>query len=160
MGETNIATAMDVSSPSDTKKSSQMLFIVELVLSVSIQVGCWYTVMSMLDITISDTVLIPVLTILSFLLNDSPIGRLSFRQKLRGTWFITLYAAVILTLILTGVIPAEQIPYFFLDVAHMPVTAFLGCFAFIYSVAILLSHLLSGWNRKLSWLWFRGVAAA
>ena len=105
-------------------------------------------------------IVIPVLTILSFILNDSPIGKLSFRQKLQGTWFITLYAAVILTLILTGIIPAEQIPYFFLDVAHMPVLAFIGCFVFIYFVAILLSHCLSNWNRKLSWLWFRGVAAA
>ena len=104
-------------------------------------------------------IVIPVLTILSFILNDSPIGKLSFRQKLQGTWFITLYAAVILTLILTGIIPAEQIPYFFLDVAHMPVLAFIGCFVFIYAVAILLSHCLSKWNRKLSWLWFRGVAA-
>ncbi len=105
-------------------------------------------------------ILIPVLTILSFILNDSPIGRLSFRQKLRGTWFITLYAAVILTLILTGIIPAGQIPYFFLDVAHMPDLAFIGCFLFIYSVAFLLSHCLSSWNRKLSWLWFWGVASA
>ena len=105
-------------------------------------------------------ILIPVLTIMSFILNDSPIGKLSFRQKLQGTWFITLYAAVILTLILTGIIPAEQIPYFFLDVAHMPALAFIGCFVFIYSVAILLSHFLSNWNRKLSWLWFRGVAGS
>ena len=105
-------------------------------------------------------ILIPVLTILSFILNDSPIGKLSFRQKLQGTWFITLYAAVILTLILTGIIPAGQIPYFFLDVADMPVLAFIGCFVFIYSVAILLSHHLSSLNRKLSWLWFQGVVAA
>ena len=105
-------------------------------------------------------ILIPLLTILSFILNDSPIGKLSVWQKLQGTWFITLYAAVILTLILTGVIPAEQIPYFFLDVAHMPAAAFLGCFVFIYALGLLLSHLLSGWNRKLSWLWFWRVTRA
>ncbi len=104
-------------------------------------------------------ILIPLLTILSFILNDSPIGRLTFRQKLHGTWFITLYAAVILALILTGVIPAEQIPYFFLDIAHMPALTFLGCFVFIYALGYLLSHCLSGWNRKLSWLWFRQVTS-
>ena len=103
--------------------------------------------------------LIPVLTVLSFILNDSPIGKLTFLQKLHGTWFVTLYAAVILTLIATGIIPHEQIPYFFLDVAHMPVLMFIGCFVFVYALGYLLSHFVSKWNRKLSWLWFRGVAS-
>ena len=104
-------------------------------------------------------VLIPVLTVVSFILNDSPIGKLTFLQKLHGTWFVTLYAAVILTLIGREIIPAEQIPYFFLDVANMPIVMTLGCFLFIYALGYLLSHCLSTWNRKLSWLWFRGVAA-
>lgn len=105
-------------------------------------------------------ILIPVLTVLSFILNDSPIGKLTFRQKLHGTWFVTLYAVVILTLIGTGIIPAEQIPYFFLDVANMPLLTFVGYFVLIYALGWLLSHCLSSWNRKLSWLWFRGVAFA
>ena len=103
-------------------------------------------------------VLIPLLTIASFLLNDSPIGRLTRRQKLHGTWFVTLYAAVILTLIGTKIIPTEEIPYFFLDVAHLPLLSALGCFGFIYGLSYLLSGLLSRWNRRLSWLWFKGVA--
>ena len=102
--------------------------------------------------------LIPVLTVLSFILNDSPIGKLNFRQKLRGTWFVTLYAAVILTLIVSGVISAGQIPYFFLDVFHMPILVFCGCFAFTYFLGFMLSHFISTWNRKLSWLWFKDVA--
>ena len=103
--------------------------------------------------------LIPVLTVLSFILNDSPIGELTFWQKLHGTWFVTLYAAVILTLIATGILPHEQIPYFFLDVANIPVLMTIICFVFIYALGYLLSHCLSKWNRRLSWLWFRGVAS-
>ena len=105
-------------------------------------------------------ILIPVLTVLSFILNDSPIGKLRFARKFHGTWFITLYAVVIITLILTGIIPSEQIPYFFLDVKNMPVLAFVGCFVFIYALGWLLSHLLSTWNRRLSWLWFKGIASS
>ena len=103
-------------------------------------------------------VLIPALSILSFLFNDFPIGRLTTWRRFHGTWFVTLYAAVIITLILTGVIPDREIPYFFLDVAHMPALAFIGCFVFIYALGYLLSLCLSGGNRKLSWLWFRNVA--
>jgi len=34
-----------------------------------------------------------------------------------------------------------------------------GRFLFVYALGYLLSHCLSKWNRKLSWLWFRGVAS-
>ena len=102
--------------------------------------------------------LIPVLTVLSFILNDSPIGKLSFRQKMQGMLFVMLYAAVILTLIVTGIIPYEQIPYYFLDVEHMPVTVSVGWFVFIFVLSYLLSLFLSGLNRRLSWVWFRNVA--
>ena len=101
---------------------------------------------------------IPLLMICSFVLNDSPIGRLGFLQILRGTWFVTLYAAVIITLIVTGAIPSEQIPYFFLDVFHMPAIAITGCFIFIYSLGYVLSAVLSNMNRKLSWVWFKDIA--
>ena len=102
--------------------------------------------------------LIPVLTVLSFILNDSPIGKLTVRQKLHGMWFVMLYAAVILTLVLTGVIPYDQIPYYFLDVEHMPATVSVGWFVFIFVLSYLLSQCLSGLNRRLSWAWFRNVA--
>ncbi len=103
--------------------------------------------------------LIPVLTVASFIVNDSPIGDLRFGKLLHGTWFITLYAATVLTLILTGIIPQEMIPYAFMDVANMPALAIALCFVFIYGTGFVLSYLLSRWNRKLSWLWFRGVAS-
>ena len=104
-------------------------------------------------------VVIPILTVLSFILNDPPIGKLTFLQKLYGTWFITLYTAVILPLIIAGIIPQNKIPYFFLDVFYLPVPAFLGLFILIYALSYLLSYCISAWNRKLSWLWFRGVVS-
>lgn len=103
--------------------------------------------------------LIPVLTVASFAANDSPVGKLKPLRLLHGTWFVTLYAAAVLTLILTEVIPREMIPYAFMDAAHMSAASILLCLAFIYSLAFLLSALLFRWNRKLSWLWFRGVAS-
>ena len=102
-------------------------------------------------------ILIPVLMITSFVTNDSPFGVLRFRQKLNGIWYVTLYAAVIITLILTGVIPTAQIPYFFLDVTHLPLLDLAGYFAAIYCIAYALSCLLSYLNRKLSWIWLRNL---
>ena len=102
-------------------------------------------------------ILIPLLMILSFVLNDSPIGILSFRQKWNGTWYVTLYAAVIITLILTGVIPTALIPYFFLDVTHIPLLDLAGYFLGIYGIAFLMSWLISYLNRKLSWLLLRDL---
>lgn len=103
--------------------------------------------------------LIPILTVASFALNDSPIGKLRLGKLFHGTWFITLYAAVVLSLILTGIIPEEMIPYSFMDVAHMPALVVALCFVFVYGIGLLLSWLLSRWNQKLSWRWFRGVAS-
>lgn len=102
--------------------------------------------------------LIPVLTAASFVVNDSPIGKLKAKQLLHGTWFVTLYAVTVLTLILTGAIPQTLIPYPFMDVAHMSAPAIAGTLLFIYGVSFGLAYLFSRWNRKLSWLWFRGVA--
>ena len=104
-------------------------------------------------------IVIPILAVLSFVLNDSPIGKLTFLQKLYGTWFITLYAAVILPLIAAGIIPQNKIPYFFLDIKNLPVLAFIGLFILIYALAYLLSHCISAWNCRLSRMWFRGVAS-
>lgn len=103
-------------------------------------------------------ILIPVLMIASFVLNDPPIGKLRFLQKLNGTWYVSLYAAIVITLILTGVIPTEQIPYFFLDVTHLPLIDLITYFGLIFAIAITLSHCLSYLNRKLSWLWLRDLA--
>ena len=104
-------------------------------------------------------ILIPLLTVFSFLVNDPPVGQLTLRQHLHGLWFVSLYAVVILTLILSGAVPQQQIPYFFLDIRNMPVSLFLLSFVVIYGLSYLFSCLLSRWNRKLSWLWFQNITA-
>lgn len=102
-------------------------------------------------------ILIPLLTILSFVYNDSPMPHLKFRDLMKGTAFITFYAVVILTLIETGVITKEMIPYFFLDLDAMGIVLSIVVFLFIYGLGYLLSLGLSTLNRKLYWNWFRNL---
>ena len=101
--------------------------------------------------------LIPFLGIASFLINDSPIGKLSAAERWHGTWYVTFYAVIILTLIASETIPTEMIPYFFMDFRHYA-WATACAFVFIYGCAYLMGWGLSEWNRKLSWLWFKGIA--
>lgn len=102
-------------------------------------------------------VLIPVLGVTSFLINDSPIGKLTRIQRWRGTWFVTFYAVNILALIASERLPAELIPYFFLDYrnVHWSIVAFAA--VFVYTVGYLMSWRISEWNRRLSWLWFKNI---
>ena len=101
-------------------------------------------------------VLVPILTIISFAINDSPIGKLKPAERWHGTWFVTIYAIIILTLIFTGVIEDELIPYFFLDVKNNPIWLTLLAFVIIYGIGYLMAWFVSEMNRKLSWLWFKG----
>ena len=103
-------------------------------------------------------VVIPVLGIASFLLNDSPIGRLAPLERLRGTWFVTCYGTIIMMLIGTGLLPPELIPYFFLNYQENGWGLFFVGFVFILACAYLMAWGLSEWNRKLSWLWFKNIA--
>ena len=41
----------------------------------------------------------------------------------------------------------------------MPALMIAGCFLFTYLLSFGLSHCLSEWNRRLSWLWFRDIAS-
>ena len=103
-------------------------------------------------------ILIPVLMIASFTLNDPPIGILSLRQKISGTGYVFLYAIIVISLIVTGIISQEQIPYFFLDVTHMPLLDLAGCFILIFVIELFLAHILSFLNRKLSWVWLKDLS--
>lgn len=101
--------------------------------------------------------LIPLLGISSFLINDPPVGKLKPKQRWHGTWFVTFYAVIIMSLILSKTLPADLIPYYFLDIRHSPKYIFVFAFFFIYGAAYLMGWRLSEWNRKLSWLWFRDI---
>lgn len=102
-------------------------------------------------------IVIPILTICSFVINDSPVGRLGMFKRLHGLWFVNSYAIVMTALILQGVITEEEVPYFFLDILNMPVLRGVGCYAVLYIMAYALTCILYRLNKKLSWMWFRGV---
>lgn len=99
-------------------------------------------------------VIIPILSIVSFLINDPPIQNMKPIMRLYGSWPITIYAAVIITLILLGFIPQEHIPYSFLEIKTRPLWYILMFGCIVYGCAYALSWVFSEWNKKLSWLWF------
>lgn len=103
-------------------------------------------------------VLVPLLGIESFLINDPPIGKLMPGQRWQGTWFVTCYAVIILTLIGTGKLPPELIPYPFLNYRENGWGVFFGAFVFVYGCGYLMAWGISEGNRKLSWLWFKDIA--
>ena len=102
--------------------------------------------------------LIPLLTIFSFILNDSAIGKVSALELMYGLLIIAIYTVFILTLILTNVVPEDKIPYSFLDVRNQPFWYPLLAFAVIYGNGYLLSWIFYQLNLKLSWQWYRKVA--
>lgn len=103
-------------------------------------------------------VLVPVLTLYSFLFNDPPRGRLTPVQRLGGLCFLLLYTLGEIICILLYIIPEEKIPYFFLNVRHQPLWLTLLAVVVIYGLGYLLSWLFSELNRKCSWYWYRIAA--
>jgi hypothetical protein len=103
-------------------------------------------------------ILIPFLTIASFAVNDSPVGKLKPSKALYGTLFVTAYAITLLFLICSGVLTGDMIPYFILDPERFSAAVIMGSFAAVYTLAYLCSVLLSAINRKLYWNWFKGIA--
>ena len=101
--------------------------------------------------------LIPLLAVTSFVLNDSPLGKLKFREMLAGTSFVLFYAPCLVALVGSGVIAGDMIPYFFLDYRHLPAPAFLGYWTAIFALSLLFSGGLAHLNRKLYWRWFKDL---
>ena len=101
--------------------------------------------------------IMPVLMIISFITNDSPIGRIKPLRRFHGTWFITIYGLLIIQLFLTEVIPMSMIPYPFLNPDLLPVWMILGAILLIYIIAYTIATVLYLLNRKMSWLWFHGI---
>lgn len=100
-------------------------------------------------------VVIPVLSIVSFLLNRSPVEFMHPLRRLSCAWLITVYATVVIILILNGFIPQEKIPYSFMRFDSQPLaySFFFGCF--VYSFTYVLSVLLTEGNKRVSRLWRR-----
>ena len=102
-------------------------------------------------------IVIPVATLLCFVFNDAPIGRVKWYEPLNGTVYIILYAAIMVFLFATGILPSEKAPYSFLDFKHSSVWFVLACGVGIFTVGYLISVLLIRLNNRLSWLWFYGL---
>ena len=76
-----------------------------------------------------------------------------------GTSFVIIYLIIIVTMIGTGVLTKEYIPYDFLNFENMGGKfAMIGLFVLAYIGAGVLAHFMSVWNRKAYWLWFKNVA--
>lgn len=103
-------------------------------------------------------VIIPLLTIFSFVFHDPPIGKLKPPSRWNGLLFIALYAFSIMTCIITGIIPQSKIPYSFMNIYTSPIWYVLFAASFVFLVGYLISWMLSELNRKASWLWYRNVA--
>ncbi len=101
--------------------------------------------------------IMPVLMVLSFLTNDSPIGRIRPLMRLHGTWFITVYGLIIIQLFATEVMPMSMIPYPFLNPDMLPMWMIVASVLIIYLIAFGIATALYKLNRRLSWLWFEGI---
>ncbi|MBR2739542.1 MAG: hypothetical protein IKD87_02620 [Oscillospiraceae bacterium] len=100
---------------------------------------------------------IPPMTVVSFIFNEAPIGRLKPLEPFLGTWYITTYAAVMTFLFGSGIVPSELAPYSFLDFKHHSFFYPVMCLAGIYLVGYLVALALSKLNMKCSWIWFHGI---
>lgn len=103
--------------------------------------------------------ILPILTIVSFVFHDPPIGKLKPLERCYGLTFLFLYSVGITLCILTGLLPQENIPYSFLEFYTRPIWYTVSYGALIYLGGYLLSWLFSELNRKNAWIWFRGVAS-
>lgn len=99
-------------------------------------------------------IVIPMATLISFVFNDAPIGRVKWTEPFHGTWFITVYAVIMVILFGAGILPPEKAPYSFLDFKNSSFWFVLACGAGIYTVGYSIGVLLIKPNSRLSWSWF------
>ena len=95
-------------------------------------------------------VAIPLLTVISFVVCARPAGDMPPLTHFNGSWLLVVYSAVVTALIITGVMPSEDIPYSFLEISTRPLWYVLLSAGIIFGTAYFLSFLLSAVNRRLS----------
>ena len=96
-------------------------------------------------------VIIPILTVISFIYNDSPIGKFRLRWVFAGNAYALTYTVVVITLIATKVITQDKIPYFFLDIRQTGVPTVLLCASAIFCIGMGLCYALVELNRRMYW---------
>ena len=95
-------------------------------------------------------VAIPLLTVISFVVCARPAGDMPPLTHFNGSWLLVVYSAVVTALIITGVMPTEDIPYSFLEISTRPLWYVLLSAGIIFGTAYFLSFLLSAVNRRLN----------
>lgn len=99
-------------------------------------------------------VIIPILTIVSFLIAEPPSEKIKPIMRFNGSALITIYSVIIVSLILWGVIPQKDIPYSFLEVNTRPLWYILLAGVIIYAGAYFLSWGYIELNKKISKSWY------
>ncbi len=99
-------------------------------------------------------VIIPILTIVSFLIAEPPSDKIKPIMRFNGSALITIYSVFIVSLILWGVIPQSEIPYSFLEVNTRPLWYILLAGVIIYAGAYFLSWGYIELNKKISKSWY------
>lgn len=99
-------------------------------------------------------VIIPILTIVSFLIAEPPSDKIKPVMRFNGSALITIYSVIIVSLILWGVIPQKDIPYSFLEVNTRPLWYILLAGVIIYAGAYFLSWGYIELNKKISKSWY------
>ena len=99
-------------------------------------------------------VIIPALTIISFLIAEPPSDKIKPVMRFNGSALITIYSVIIVSLILWGVIPQSEIPYSFLEVNTRPLWYILLAGVIIYAGAYFLSWGYIELNKKISKSWY------
>ena len=99
-------------------------------------------------------VIIPILTIVSFLIAEPPSEKIKPIMRFNGSALITIYSVIIVSLILWGVIPQSEIPYSFLEVNTRPLWYILLAGVIIYAGAYFLSLGYIELNKKISKSWY------
>ena len=98
-------------------------------------------------------VVIPLLSVISFLLFETPEDRLRPLHRLSSVWLIAAYAAVMIPLIAAGVIPRRWIPYSFLDIGFQPIWYVLLAGVIVFAGAMFFARLLFSVNRYYTDRW-------
>ena len=99
-------------------------------------------------------VIIPALTIISFLIAEPPAAKIKPIMRFNGSALITIYAVIMINLILWGFIPQDKIPYSFLEVNTRPLWYVLLAGAIIYSCAYFMSWGYISLNKRVSEKWY------
>ena len=102
--------------------------------------------------------IIPLLTVISFVLNDEAIGKCSWKQLFGGLIFLGIYSVSVISLILLRIIPEEKIPYAFLNIRSGRAWYTIAVALTVLSAGYLFSLLFYRLNLRLSWsVWYRNL---